>query len=103
VLRQPECAIGDDHHDQDPRDDRGVRIIFSLKFHLGEWTRRQCIDFLVERVGHERASATGEGRRSSCGAYSLLYKAGCRLATMPSEMMRVHRMQEKLMRDFKPA
>ena len=36
----------------------------------------QGIDFLVEKVGHERASATGEVRRSSNGNYSPLYQAG---------------------------
>src|SRR5262249_48900524 len=34
----------------------------------------QCIDFLVERVGHERANATAEVRRSFNGDYSPLYQ-----------------------------
>ena len=33
---------------------RCARIIFSLNYHLGKWTPQQCIDFLVDRVGHER-------------------------------------------------
>ena len=112
---------------------RCARIIFSLKFHLGEWTPEQCVDFLVERVGHERASATGEVRRSFNGSYSPLYQAGYMLGamqfrglyaqqvvtgqmpektfhdeilrggTMPIEMVRAHLTQEKLPRDFKPA
>ena len=61
---------------------RAARIIFSLKFHLGQWTPEQCIDFLVERVGHERASATGEVRRSFNGNYSPLYQAGYLLGGM---------------------
>ncbi|MCX6956180.1 MAG: DUF885 family protein [Verrucomicrobia bacterium] len=61
---------------------RCARIIFSLKFHLGEWTPSQCIDFLVERVGHERASATGEVRRSFNGSYPPLYQAGYMLGAM---------------------
>jgi uncharacterized protein (DUF885 family) len=61
---------------------RAARIIFSLKFHMGEWTPDQCIDFLVERVGHERASATGEVRRSFNGNYSPLYQAGYLLGGM---------------------
>jgi uncharacterized protein (DUF885 family) len=61
---------------------RCARIIFSLKFHLGEWTPQQCIDFLVERVGHERASATGEVRRSFNGSYPPLYQAGYMLGAM---------------------
>ncbi|MCL4866170.1 MAG: DUF885 family protein, partial [Gemmatimonadales bacterium] len=53
---------------------RAARIIFSLKFHLGEWTPQQSIDFLVDRVGHERANATAEVRRSFLGTYSPLYQ-----------------------------
>ena len=53
---------------------RCARIIFSLNYHLGKWTPQQCIDFLVNRVGHERANATGEVRRSFVGGYSPLYQ-----------------------------
>lgn len=48
---------------------RCARIIFSLNYHLGKWSPQQCIDFLVERVGHERANAEGEVRRSFTGDY----------------------------------
>jgi uncharacterized protein (DUF885 family) len=53
---------------------RTARIIFSLSFHLGTMTPQQCIDFLVDRVGHERANAEGEVRRSFNGSYSPLYQ-----------------------------
>ena len=53
---------------------RAARIIFSLSFHMGSWTPQQCIDFLVDRVGHERANATAEVRRSFNGDYSPLYQ-----------------------------
>ena len=53
---------------------RQARIIFSLRFHLGEWTPQQCVDFLVERVGHERANAEAEVRRSFNGTYPPLYQ-----------------------------
>ena len=53
---------------------RCARIIFSLNYHLGEWTPQQCIDYLVERVGHERANAEGEVRRSFTGNYGPLYQ-----------------------------
>jgi len=53
---------------------RCARIIFSLSYHLGKWTPQQCIDFLVDRVGHERANAEGEVRRSFVGGYSPLYQ-----------------------------
>jgi len=55
---------------------RCARIIFSLSFHLGKMTPQECIDFLVERVGHERENAAAEVRRSFGGEYSPLYQAG---------------------------
>ena len=61
---------------------RCARIIFSLNFHLGKWTPEQCIDFLVDRVGHERASATGEVRRSFNGSYPPMYQAGYMLGAL---------------------
>jgi uncharacterized protein (DUF885 family) len=53
---------------------RCARIIFSLNYHLGNWHPQQCIDFLVDRVGHERANAEGEVRRSFTGGYGPLYQ-----------------------------
>jgi uncharacterized protein (DUF885 family) len=53
---------------------RCARIVFSLNYHLGRWTPQQCIDFLVDRVGHERANAEGEVRRSFVGGYDPLYQ-----------------------------
>jgi uncharacterized protein (DUF885 family) len=53
---------------------RCARIIFSMNYHTGQWTPQQCIDFLVDRVGHERANAEGEVRRSFTGSYGPLYQ-----------------------------
>ena len=53
---------------------RAARIIFSLKFHLGTMTPQEAVDFLVDRVGHERANAEAEVRRSFIGNYSPLYQ-----------------------------
>jgi Bacterial protein of unknown function (DUF885) len=53
---------------------RCARILVSLGFHLGTMKPEQMIDFLVERVGHERFSATSEVRRFIGGAYSPLYQ-----------------------------
>jgi uncharacterized protein (DUF885 family) len=61
---------------------RCVRIIFSIKFHLGQATAQECVDMLVERGGHERATAEGEVRRSLNGAYSPLYQAGYMLGAL---------------------
>ncbi|KKZ68557.1 hypothetical protein EMCG_05844 [[Emmonsia] crescens] len=61
---------------------RCVRIIFSLNFHLGLMSARECVDQLVERVGHERATAEGEVRRSFGGDYTPLYQAGYMLGAL---------------------
>lgn len=53
---------------------RCARILFSLNYHLGNWTPQQCITFLIDRVGHEKANAVGEVRRSFEGGYSPLYQ-----------------------------
>jgi uncharacterized protein (DUF885 family) len=53
---------------------RSARIVFSLRFHLGTMTAREAIDYLVDRVGHERANAEAEVRRSFNGDYPPLYQ-----------------------------
>jgi uncharacterized protein (DUF885 family) len=53
---------------------RCARIIFSLNYHMGKWTPQECINFLVDRVGHERANAEGEVRRSFTANYGPLYQ-----------------------------
>jgi uncharacterized protein (DUF885 family) len=67
---------------------RCARIVFSLKFHLGEMTPAQCIDFLEQRVGHERANAAAEVRRSFAGDYGPLYQIGYLLGGM--QFMALH-------------
>lgn len=78
-----EMILWDMNFPQSPEDKVGMlfwrmhrcaRIIFSLNYHLGKWTPQQCIDFLVDRVGHERANAEGEVRRSFVGGYEPLYQ-----------------------------
>jgi uncharacterized protein (DUF885 family) len=53
---------------------RCARIIFSLSFHLEKMTPQESVDFLVERVGHERDNASAEVRRSFAGDYGPLYQ-----------------------------
>ncbi len=57
---------------------RAARIIFSLNYHLGNWTPEEAVDFLVERVGHERANAEAEVRRTARDAplYQIAYMIG---------------------------
>ncbi|KAJ4330342.1 hypothetical protein N0V87_010068 [Didymella glomerata] len=67
---------------------RCARIMFSIKFHLGQMTPQECIDLLVTRVGHERATAEGEVRRSFTGDYSPLYQAGYLLGAFQFQRLR---------------
>jgi uncharacterized protein (DUF885 family) len=112
---------------------RAARIIVSLKFHLGEMTPQQMIDFLVERVGHEKSGATAEVRRYIGGDYSPLYQCGymigglqlhalykdvvgggkmtdkqfndavLRVNSMPIELIRASLKGEELPKDWTPA
>ena len=66
---------------------RAARIIFSLSFHLERMTPEEAIDFLVERVGHERANAEAEVRRSFNGSYPPLYQAGYMLGGLQFEAL----------------
>ncbi len=110
---------------------RCARIIFSLSFHLEQMTPQQCVDFLVERVGHERSTAEAEVRRSFDGSYEPIYQCAYMLGALqfyamhkelvdsgkmtnrafhdailkenriPVEMIRADFIQQKLTRDFK--
>lgn len=53
---------------------RCARIIFSLSFHLEKMGPQEAVDFLVDRVGHERDNAAAEVRRSFAGDYGPLYQ-----------------------------
>ncbi len=67
---------------------RCARIIFSLRFHMGQWSPQESIDFLVDRVGHERDNATAEVRRSFEGGYGPLYQAGYLLGALQLQSLR---------------
>ncbi len=74
------------------RKHRCARIIFSLNYHLKRMTPQECIDYLVERVGHERNNATAEVRRSFSGGYGPLYQAaymlgGLQIRNMHQELV----------------
>ena len=56
------------------RSHRAARIIFSLNFHLEKMTPQECVDLLVNKVGHERDNALAEVRRSFSGDYGPLYQ-----------------------------
>ncbi|KAK2058283.1 X-Pro dipeptidyl-peptidase [Colletotrichum caudatum] len=76
---------------------RCARIIFSLKYHLGEMTPQQCVDMLVDWVGHERSNAEGEVTRSFGGDYSPLYQAGYMLGALQLHGLREEVLTKGLM------
>jgi hypothetical protein len=61
---------------------RAARIIFSLSFHLEKMSAQEAVDFLVERVGHERANAEAEVRRSIDGEYEPIYQSAYMLGAL---------------------
>ena len=83
---------------------RSARIIFSLGFHLGTMTPQEAIDYLVDRVGHERANAEAEVRRSFLGTYPPLYQlaymmGGLQFRSLHQELVGSGRMTNKAFHD----
>lgn len=81
------------------RSHRAARIIFSLNFHLGNWTPEECVDLLVNKVGHERENAVAEVRRSFSGEYGPLYQAaymlgGLQFYALHSEFVKSGKMSD---------
>jgi uncharacterized protein (DUF885 family) len=83
---------------------RCARIIFSLSFHLEKMTPQQCIDLLVNRIGHERDNATAEVRRSFTGGYGPLYQAayllgGLQLRSLHRDLVETGKMTDRQFHD----
>ena len=81
---------------------RCARIIVTLKYHLGLMKPPEMIDFLVEKVGHEKFGATSEVRRFII--YAPLYQCGymlgaLQLRAMHKELVGAGKMQEKEFND----
>lgn len=110
---------------------RSARIIFTMNFHLGQWTPKQCVQYLIDNVGFEQDNATAEVRRSFDGSVGPLYQSAYLLGalqframhhelvdskkssdrefhdailhenSMPIELLRADLENQKLTRDFK--
>jgi uncharacterized protein (DUF885 family) len=83
---------------------RAARIIVSLKFHLGQMKPTEMVDFLVDRVGHERFGATSEVRRFIGDDYSPLYQCGymiggLQLRALRQELVGTGKMTDKEFND----
>lgn len=75
---------------------RAARIFFSLNYQTGRWTPEQCVEYLIERVGHEPAAAAAEVRRSIMGGYGPLYQAAYLLGGL-----QIRRLHEELVQSGK--
>jgi uncharacterized protein (DUF885 family) len=83
---------------------RCARIVFSLGYHSGKMSPQECVDYLVDRVGHERSAAAAEVRRSIMGGYSPLYQAaymlgGLQLRDMHRELVQGGKMSNRQFHD----
>lgn len=83
---------------------RSARIIFSLNFHLEKMSPQEAVDFLVDRVGHERDNATAEVRRSFSGDYGPLYQiaymmGGLQFYNLHRELVDSKKMSDKQFHD----
>ncbi|MBL8219522.1 MAG: DUF885 family protein [Bryobacterales bacterium] len=83
---------------------RCARIIFSLSFHLEKMTAAEAVDFLVERVGHERENAAAEVRRSFETDYSPLYQVaymmgGLQIRALHEELVKSGKMTNREFHD----
>jgi hypothetical protein len=86
------------------RKHRAARILVSLRFHLGRMKPAEMVDFLVDRVGHERDGATAEVRRYLGGDYPPLYQAaylvgGWQLRALHRELVGSGRMTDRAFHD----
>jgi uncharacterized protein (DUF885 family) len=83
---------------------RAARIVVSLNFHLGKMKPQEMIDYLVDKVGHERWTATSEVRRFIGGAYSPLYQCaymigGLQLRALHKELVESKKMTPRAFHD----
>jgi uncharacterized protein (DUF885 family) len=67
---------------------RSARVIFTTRFHLGQWTAQQCVDYLINAVGHEPDNATAEVRRSFDGSVGPLYQSAYLLGALQIRALR---------------
>ena len=67
---------------------RCARIVFSFNYHSEKWDTKECVDYLVRTVGHERDNAAAEVRRSFGGGYGPLYQAAYLLGALQLRQLR---------------
>jgi uncharacterized protein (DUF885 family) len=67
---------------------RSARVIFTMNFHMGNWTPQQCIDYLIKAVGHEPDGAAAEVRRSFDGSVGPLYQCAYLMGALQIRALR---------------
>jgi len=83
---------------------RSARVMFTMHFHLGQWTPKQCIDYLIDEVGHEPDNAAAEVRRSFDGSVGPLYQSAylmgaLQIRALRKELVDGHKMTERQFHD----
>jgi uncharacterized protein (DUF885 family) len=71
--------------------------MFTVRFHLGEWTPKQRVDFLIDAVGHEPDNATAEVRRSFDGSVGPLYQCAYLMGALQIRALRKELVDSKKM------
>lgn len=74
---------------------RSARVIFTMRFHLGQWTPQQCVDYLISAVGHEPDNATAEVRRSFDGSVGPLYQSAYLMGALQIRALRQELVERK--------
>ena len=82
------------------RINRAARIVVSIKYHLGTMTTAGMVDFLVDRVGHERLGATSEVRRFISDSYRPHYQAAYTLGGLQIDTLRQEVVGRNLMTEL---
>lgn len=83
---------------------RSARVIFTMNFHLGNWTPQHGVQFLIDNVGFESKNALAEVRRSFDGSVGPLYQCaylmgGLQFRAMHHELVDSHKMSDREFHD----
>lgn len=83
---------------------RCARVFFSLSFHLGQMSPHECVQMLVNDVGHEPDNAIAEVRRSFGGEYDPLYQCayligGLQVRALHGELVKTGQMTHREFHD----
>jgi uncharacterized protein (DUF885 family) len=78
---------------------RSARVLFTMNFHLGNWTPQKCVDFLINNVGFDSENAIAEVRRSFNGSVSPLYQSAYLMGALQFRALHHELVDSKKMTD----